>query len=77
METIEKKFKKELNSDFVEDFYYILGCFEDYDEVIHIIMYSISNADSIQNIEIDFVELFDEDFNDMINQKFKNNSYLK
>ena len=77
MNTIEKKFKVRLNSDFVEDFYYILACFEDNDEVIHEIMYSISNAYSIQDIEIDFVELFGENFTDKINQKFKNNSYLK
>ena len=76
MNTIEKKFQKELNSEFVEDFYYILGSFEDHEEVMHIIMYSISNAVSIQDIEIDFEELFGEEFNDKIKQKFKNNSYL-
>lgn len=76
LETLENKFQKELNSDFVEDFYYILGSFEDHEEVMHEIMHSISNAVSIQNIEIDFVELFGEEFTDKIKQKFKNNSYL-
>ena len=76
LETLENKFQKELNSDFVEDFYYILGSFEDHEEVMHEIMHSISNAVSIQDIEIDFAELFCEEFNDKIKQKFKNNSYL-
>lgn len=76
MEALEKNFQKELNPDFVEDFYYILASFEDHEEVMYEIMHSISNAVSIQDIEIDFVELFGENFTDKINQKFKNNSYL-
>lgn len=76
LEAIEKKFKKELNSQFVEDLVYTLENFDGYLEVMDEIMYSISIANSIQELEFDYSQLFEGLF-DNINQNFKNNSYLK
>lgn len=75
LEAIKKKFKKELNSHFIEDLAYTLENFDGLLEVMDEIMYSISIANSIQDIELDYSQLFEGLF-DNINQKFKNNSYL-
>ena len=75
MEAIEKKFKKELNSQFIEDLAYALENFDGYLEIMDEIMYSISIANSIQELEFDYSQLFEGLF-DNINQNFKSNSYL-
>lgn len=75
LEALEKKFQKELNSQFIKDLAYALENFDGYLEVMDEIMYSISIANSIQEIEFDYSQLFEGLF-DNINQNFKNNSYL-
>jgi hypothetical protein len=76
LEALEKKFQKELNSQFIKDLAYTLENFDGYLEVMDEIMYSISIANSIQELEFDYSQLFEGLF-DNINQNFKNNSYLK
>ena len=76
LEALEKKFQKELNSQFIKDLAYVLENFDGYLEVMDEIMYSISIANSIQELEFDYSQLFEGLF-DNINQNFKNNSYLK
>lgn len=76
LETLEKKFQKELNSQFIKDLAYVLENFDGYLEVMDEIMYSISIANSIQELEFDYSQLFEGLF-DSINKNFKNNSYLK
>ena len=75
LEALEKKFQKELNSQFIEDLAYALENFDGYLEVMDEIMYSISIANSIQELEFDYSQLFEGLF-DNINQNFKSNSYL-
>ena len=75
LEALEKKFQKELNSQFIKDLAYVLENFDGYLEVMDEIMYSISIANSIQELEFDYSQLFEGLF-DNINQNFKNNSYL-
>lgn len=75
LEALEKKFQKELNSQFIKDLAYTLENFDGYLEVMDEIMYSISIANSIQELEFDYSQLFEGLF-DNINQNFKSNSYL-
>ena len=75
LEALEKKFQKELNSQFIKDLAYALENFDGYLEVMDEIMYSISIANSIQELEFDYSQLFEGLF-DNINKNFKSNSYL-